>query len=663
MIRRSVGFLVLVIVGTLPAADEPVDKVPFKMNRVRRLNAEFQGPLNLYTLNVTEHWLRPAPKANPAILDMFRDRDRKPFRQMEPWAGEFAGKFLTSAVQMSRVTNDDAMRPFLSSFVNELVSLQADDGYLGPWPKEFRLTGKAPNAGSQTTWDAWGHYHVMLGLLLWFDETDHEDQVPWQAARRIGDLLCNRFLGDKKPRLVDTGSTEMNLAPAHGLCLLYRKSGDERYLKLAKQIVDVEFAAKDAKGKPLAGDWLNEGLASKEFFTGPKPRWESLHPIMAMSELYHITGDERYRRAFENLWWSIVKLDRHNNGGFSSGEQAQGNPYHPGAIETCCTIAWLAMTVEMLRTTGNSIVADELELTTLNSGLGLWSPSGRWATYNTPMDGVRKASAHEIVFQSREGSPELNCCSVNAPRGLGMVSDWAFMTDADGYVVNWYGAGSTGWMDHPEHPMIAVDQITDYPISSKVKLLIDPNPRNDPMKEFTIKLRIPYWSRNTKASFYREWNPAGLKGTPNRIDDEAILRPVAGSYLPIKRRWKRGDTIELNFDVTPHFWVGERECKGKTSAYRGPLLLTFDRRFNDIDTLDGLTLRALDIPGKVVEWKGPRDPILLLELLGSNGAKVRLCDFASAGQGGSPYRSWLPIEGATPTPFSPENPLRSGPAK
>ena len=25
------------------------------------------------------------------------------------------------------------------------------------------------------------------------------------AASRIGDLLCDRFLGDKKPRLVDTG--------------------------------------------------------------------------------------------------------------------------------------------------------------------------------------------------------------------------------------------------------------------------------------------------------------------------------------------------------------------------------------------------------------------------------------------------------------------------
>ena len=58
------------------------------------------------------------------------------------------------------------------------------------------------------------------------------------AACRIGDLLCDRFLGDKHPRLVDTGSTEMNLAPAHALCLLFRKTGEKRYLDLAEQLVE-----------------------------------------------------------------------------------------------------------------------------------------------------------------------------------------------------------------------------------------------------------------------------------------------------------------------------------------------------------------------------------------------------------------------------------------
>src|SRR4030095_7136163 len=135
--------------------------------------------------------------------------------------------------------------------------------------------------------------------------------------------------------------------------------------------------------------------SGQEFFETPKPRWESLHPILGLAELYTITGEERFRQAFEHWWWSIVKLDRHNNGGFSSGEQAQGNPYHPGAIETCCTIAWMAMSVEMLRLTGNSIVADELEMSTLHSVVRLHSPTGRWVTYNTPMDGRRIPSTED----------------------------------------------------------------------------------------------------------------------------------------------------------------------------------------------------------------------------------------------------------------------------
>ena len=44
-----------------------------------------------------------------------------------------------------------------------------------------------------------------------------------------------------------------------------------------------------------------------------------------------------------------------------------GNPYASGAIETCCVIAWAAMSAEMLKMTDNSVVADELELTFLNA--------------------------------------------------------------------------------------------------------------------------------------------------------------------------------------------------------------------------------------------------------------------------------------------------------
>src|SRR5258705_511119 len=99
----------------------------------------------------------------------------------------------------------------------------------------------------------------------------------------------------------------------------------------------------------------------------------------------------------------------------------------------------------MLRMTGDSVVADELELSLLNSILGYHSPTCRWVTYNTPMDGDRKASAHDIVFQARAGSSELNCCSVNGPRGLGMLSDWALMAGRRGLMLNLTSGRGFGW--------------------------------------------------------------------------------------------------------------------------------------------------------------------------------------------------------------------------
>jgi uncharacterized protein len=610
------------------------------------------GPIRDYLSGVTSQWLLPAPASNPAMLEIFRDRDRKPLRDMVPWAGEFAGKHLVSSVQVWRVTGDSALRETVATFVKQLLTLQAEDGYLGPWPKESRLTGRAPNVGPKggETWDAWGHYHVMLGLLLWHEDTG--DTAALNGARRIGDLFCAKF---REARLVDTGSTEMNLAPIHSLCLLYRRTGESRYLVQAQKICD-EFAATGKDGKPLAGDYLNAALAGKEFFQMPKPRWESLHPIMGLAELFWITGDEKYRRSFEHIWWSIVKLDRHNNGGFSSGEQAQGNPYHRGAIETCCTIAWSALSVEMLRLTGNSIVADELELSTLNSVIGMHSPNGRWVTYDTPMDGTRKASAHDIVFQARAGSPELNCCSVNGARGFGLISDWAVMRSGDALMINWYGPGTIRTRVSPqkkEQPRrnrwfntdkesagtsVTLVQETDYPRNNHVRLEVSP----ERLTRFALHLRIPHWSRATRVQL-------NGKGVPD---------VAPGKYLVLDRTWRRGDVIELTFDFSLHFWRGERESAGKASIYRGPLLLTYDRRFNSMDPDRIPALDARELNAQLVTATDWFPPIVLLEV-GSGANRLRLCDFGSAGVAGSPYRSWLEVNGTQDTPFSQTNPLRT----
>jgi DUF1680 family protein len=276
----------------------------------------------------------------------------------------------------------------------------------------------------------------------------------------------------------------------------------------------------------------------------------------------------------------------------------------------------------MLRLTGDSRVADEIELATLNAILGAQHPSGRWWTYNTPMDGVRKASAQEIVFQSREGSPELNCCSVNGPRGLGMLSEWAVMLAGDGVALNYYGPGSIS-LQMGDGAWLTLVQNTRYPQDGDVMLTV----RLGQARRFNLRLRIPAWSDDTRVAV-----------------NGAELPPVlAGRYLSLEREWRDGDVVHVQLDMSPHVWLGEREAAGKASIYRGPLLLVYDRQYNTLDPDELPAVSARNIRHMLLQASNDDGPVWVQGTIDCEGPhEMVLVEFASAGAAGTPYRSWLP---------------------
>ena len=38
---------------------------------------------------------------------------------------------------------------------------------------------------------------------------------------------------------------------------------------------------------------------------------------------------------------------------------------------------------------------------------------------------------------------------------------------------------------------------------------------------------------------------------------------LAGSYLNLERQWQKGDSVEMVFDMSFHYWAGEREDYGR----------------------------------------------------------------------------------------------------
>jgi len=568
-----------------------------------------------------EGWLLPAPEANPALTEMFHERDLPPARALVPWAGEFVGKHLLSSILVWRLVRDERLRAAIDRVVARVLDAQEADGYLGPFPEDVRLVEK---------WDVWGQYHLILAFLAYCEEGlgEHAERA-LAAARRMADLFHRFFAaGNRRMLTSDDADGEKNYAVIHAVVRLYRLTGEERYRELAAWI-EAEW------DKPPTGQYLRSALAGMPIWQFPAHRWESIHDIQGIAELAFLTGDERYERAFRHIWWSILEGDRHNTGGFTSGEACQGNPYDPRAIETCCTMAWIALSVDMLRMTGDPRVADEIELATLNGMIGGQHPSGRWWTYTTPMDGERHACAHDIVFQARAGSPELNCCSVNAPRGLGMIGDWALLVpcDGDGIVLDYYGPCALS-ATLASGRRITLHQETAYPLDGDVAIRVDV----DEPAAFPLRLRIPAWSARTSIV----------------VNDAPVADVAPGTYLGLERRWRPGDVIRVEFDFSPHVWVGDRESAGKASLYRGPILLAFDPRYGsrelDLDHLPQIDLGNLRF--EPIAWDGPFPPWLLVRAPTADGRSLVLCDFASAGATGQPYRSWLPAVGAGPAPFS-----------
>lgn len=240
------------------------------------------GDVGLLIDRFTNNWLISVPETNPSILSVYRERDRRPFRHLLPWTGEFAGKYITGAYYIYKITGDAELRRAVTAFADKLILCQDADGYLGTFCREARMTGKN-SFGEGGTWDAWNHYHIMYGLYLWYLETGKREY--FAAVEKAASMFISLFYNGKK-RLKDMGSTETNLAALHIFALLYGQTGKKEYMDFAVKVAeDVE--------SPEGGGYISCMDSGEEFYRCRKPRWESLHVIMGINALGSVSGREK----------------------------------------------------------------------------------------------------------------------------------------------------------------------------------------------------------------------------------------------------------------------------------------------------------------------------------------------------------------------------------
>ncbi len=197
----------------------------------------------------------------------------------------------------------------------------------------------------------------------------------------------------------------------------------------------------------------------------------------------------------------------------------------------------------------------------------------------------------------------MNCCSVNAPRGLSEVSRYATVDHDSIAHINYFGKGAYATN------CMAYSIEGNYPYDNNISMKFH--------NSGTVRIRIPEWSVDTCLI----------------LNGEA-LDVVAGTYY--ETRVREGDSVMIRFDFSIRTLNGENVYSGKKCFYRGPILLGLDQGENpeiDFDNLPSIT--AEDISEAVCEtFERGR-----LSLRLNNG--MILEDFSSLGRNGNPYRSWL----------------------
>ncbi len=164
---------------------------------------------------------RVKPQDIEHLVEPFRHRNERNL-----WQTEFWGKWITSAQWAFRYNGDPEIKAILETATQKLIETQTSDGYIGNYHNDAHLQN----------WDIWGRKYCLLGLLGHYDITG--DTAALDSACKLADHLMTE-VGPGKADIVMTGNHRgmASSSVLEPMVLLYKRTGDKRYLDFAEYIV------------------------------------------------------------------------------------------------------------------------------------------------------------------------------------------------------------------------------------------------------------------------------------------------------------------------------------------------------------------------------------------------------------------------------------------
>lgn len=588
---------------------------------------QLTGHLEGYIQNSIANWNKGRLPYDE-FVNFFRTHAAPQFALGEMW-----GKAVRSGSMFYRYTKDPELKTILDNTVQDLLSTQNENGSISCTPVDQQ-------PGSENG-DLWERKYVMLGLEEYYQWVNPDSAV-LNALKKHADCIIDQVGHAPKKEIVDLGwsATNIGYEPCHiesstllePFMRLYNWTGEQRYLDFARYIVE--------SGGTKHFDLIQQAYDNTDpyLMSGHYPKaYEMMSMFEGVVEYYRVTGDERCRQAFMNLFNNIRKREitiignagadqpyHPNVAGEAWGNTAyeQTNPNITRMMETCVGVTWMKFCSQIMRLTGDPAPADEIEKYVYNGLLGAMKPTGDGFSYVNLLNGNKVVNYgwgwHFDDFY-------VTCCNLNGPMGLAYIPYVAVMTSEEGPIVNLYNAGEVNMNTRTQPLQLTID--TDFPLTGHVVINVNP----EKAENFTIKLRIPSWSQNTALSV----NGEKVEATP-------------GTYAELNRKWNPGDRIEIDFDMTCRVInapLGSNRAGDNFQAVvRGPIVLARDENI-DPNFDQPVAIQADENGVVAITPVQPTLPSTKMEfLVPTSEGDIHMVDYASVdGWNGSKICTWLPI--------------------
>lgn len=549
----------------------PIDPVPFTSVKVtdnfwgQRLQAsrEVTIPLAFSKCEETgryENFVKAAHPSDTYKVEGFSFDDTDVYKTIE------------GASYSLQTYPDKKLQKYIDSVLVIVAGAQEPDGYL--------YTARTMNPKHPHNWAGKERWVAVENLSHEFYNLGHmiEGAVAhYQATGKRNFLDIAIKYADCVCREIGNGPQQKKYVPGHqiaemALVKLYMVTGDKKYLDQAKFFLDTRgyTSRKDAYSQ------AHKPVVEQDEAVGHAVR--AVYMYSGMADVAAITGDSSYIKAIDKIWDNIVSKKIYITGGIGvhhAGE-AFGNNYElpnlSAYCETCAAIGNVYMNYRLFLLHGDAKYFDVLERTLYNGLISGVSLDGGSFFYPNPLSSNGK--------YSRKPWFGCACCPSNVSRFIPSLPGYVYAVKNDQVYVNLYLSNKAELK--VDKKKILLEQETGYPWNGDIRLKITQG-----NQDFTMKLRIPGWVRGNVLpgdlySYADNQKPAYQVS----VNGQTVESDVNDGYLSIARKWKKGDVVEVHFDMIPRIVKANPKVEadhGRVAVERGPIVYCAewpDNRFN-----------------------------------------------------------------------------------